>query len=86
MLKLNGFICDFFEYLGNQGEFKKTTHQLFFTGQTAQVVRRLLLVREVWGSNLEPIKSPTRCQRLATAATLMCWGPGAKPQSWAAHS
>jgi len=26
-------------------------------------------VREVWGSNPEPIKSPTRCQRLATAAT-----------------
>jgi len=30
-------------------------------------------VREVWGSNLEPIKSPTRCQRLATVATLIVW-------------
>jgi len=29
-------------------------------------------VREVWGSNHEPITSPTRCQRLATTATLMC--------------
>jgi len=27
------------------------------------------LVREAWGSNPEPIKSPTRCQRLAIAAT-----------------
>jgi len=32
---------------------------------------------EVWGSNLEPIKSLTRCQRLATVATLMC-GPSAQ--------
>jgi len=45
-----------------------------YTGQMAQVVRCLLLVREVWGSNSEPIKSPTRCQRLATVAALMC-GP-----------
>jgi len=28
-------------------------------------------VREVWGSNPEPIKSPIRCQRLATVATLI---------------
>jgi len=26
-----------------------------------------------WGSNPEPIKSPTRCQRLATVATLIVW-------------
>jgi len=39
----------------------------------AQVVRRLLLVREVWGSNPEPIKSPTLCERLATAATFEVW-------------
>jgi len=37
-------------------------------------------VQVVWGSNPEPIKSPTRCQRLALAATLMC---GAKPRRWA---
>jgi len=36
-------------------------------------VRRLLLVGEVWGSNPERIKSPTRCQRLTTAATLIVW-------------
>jgi len=30
------------------------------TDQMAQVVRRLLLVREEWGSNYEAIKSPTR--------------------------
>jgi len=36
------------------------------------VVRHLPLVRKVWGLNPEPIKSPTRCQRLATAVTLMC--------------
>jgi len=35
----------------------------------AQIVRRSLLVREIWGSNPEPIKYPTRCQRLATVAT-----------------
>jgi len=33
------------------------------TGQMAQV-RRL----EVWGSNPKPIKYPTHCQQLATAA------------------
>jgi len=38
----------------------------------AQVARRLFLVREIWVSNLEPIKSPTCCQQLATAAALMC--------------
>jgi len=39
--------------------------------KSMQVIRRLPLVREVWGSNPEPIKSPTRCQRLATAAPLV---------------
>jgi len=39
--------------------------------------RHSLLVRKVWGSNSEPIKSPTLCQRLATVATLMC-GPWRK--------
>jgi len=29
--------------------------------------------REVWGSNPEPIKSPIRCKRLATVATLIVW-------------
>jgi len=50
------------------------------TAQIAKVVRRSLLVREVGGSNLEPIKSPTRCQRLATVATLMCepWAQAAE--------
>jgi len=38
-----------------------------------KVVRRSLLVREVWGSYSESIKSPTRCQRLATAATFEVW-------------
>jgi len=38
----------------------------------SQVVRRSLLVREVWGSNLELIKFPTRYQQLATVAALMC--------------
>jgi len=37
------------------------------------LVRRSLLVREVWGSNPEPIKSPTLCQRFATVATLIVW-------------
>jgi len=32
------------------------------------MVRRLFLEREVWGSNLEPIKSVARCQRHDTAA------------------
>jgi len=39
----------------------------------AQAVRRSLLVWEVWGSYPESIKSPTRCQRLATAATFKVW-------------
>jgi len=43
------------------------------TGQIAQVVRRSLLVREVWDSNPELIKSPTCCQRLAIVATLIVW-------------
>jgi len=43
----------------------------------AQVVKRLLLVQEVWDSNPEPITTPTRCQQLATVATLMC-GPWRK--------
>jgi len=56
------------------------------TDQMAQVLRRLLLVREIWGSNIEPIKSPTRCQRLATAATFMC-GPWPKAaEMGTAHS
>jgi len=37
------------------------------------VVRRLLLVREVWSSNPESIKSPIRCQQLAIAATFEVW-------------
>jgi len=36
-----------------------------------QVVKCLLLVREIRGSNSKPIKSFTRCQQPATAATLM---------------
>jgi len=43
----------------------------------AQVLKRSLLVREEWESNPEPIKSPTRCQRVATVAILMC-GPWRK--------
>jgi len=43
----------------------------------AQMVRRSFLVRKVWGLNPELIKSLTRYQRLATAATLMC-GPWCK--------
>jgi len=39
----------------------------------SEVVRRSLLVREVWGSYPEPIKSSTRCQRLATPATFEVW-------------
>jgi len=37
------------------------------------VVKRSLLVWEVWDANPEPIKSPTRCQRLTTVATLIVW-------------
>jgi len=47
-------------------EFSLFIPVLHTTGQMAQVVRRMLL-----GSNLEPIKSLTRCQLLATIATLM---------------
>jgi len=43
--------------------------------QTVQVVKRLFLEREVWGSNSKPIKSPTRFQQLATAVNLKL-GPG----------
>jgi len=39
----------------------------------AQVIRYLPLVREVWDSNPDPIKSPMRFQRLATAATFEVW-------------
>jgi len=39
----------------------------------AQVIRCSLLVREVWGSNSEPIKSATRCQRFAIAITFEVW-------------
>jgi len=38
----------------------------------AQVVRRSLLVGGGWGFSPDPIKSPIRCQQLATVATLMC--------------
>jgi len=31
---------------------------IYFTDQIAQVIGRSLLVREVWGSYPEPIKSP----------------------------
>jgi len=56
------------------------------TGQMAQVARRSLLVREVWSSNPEPIKSPTCCQQLVTVATLMCghWRKAAEMDT--AHS
>jgi len=40
------------------------------TGQMAQVDKRVLLVREAWGSNPGPIKSPTCYKRLNTAATM----------------
>jgi len=42
------------------------------TGQIANVIRRLLQVREVKYSNTESINSLTGCQRFATFATLMC--------------
>jgi len=42
-------------------------------GQMAQVVSCSLLVRDVCGSNLDPIKSPTCCQRFATATTFEVW-------------
>jgi len=37
------------------------------------VVRRSLLVREVWGLSPESIKYTTRCQGLATVASLIVW-------------
>jgi len=43
------------------------------TSQMAQVMRRLLLMREIEGSNPKPNKSPTCCQRLATVVTLIVW-------------
>jgi len=49
----------------------------------AQVVKRSFLVREVWSLNPEPIKSPTRCQRLATAATFEVWSLA---DSWSHNS
>jgi len=52
----------------------------------AQVERRLLLVRKVWGSNPTLIKSPTRCQWLATAATLMCGSCRKAAKLGTAHS
>jgi len=64
----------------SSSESEKSKKYSKSTGQIAQVIRRLLLVREVWGPNPEPIKSPIHCQRLATAATLMC-GPWRKPLS-----
>jgi len=51
--------------------------QLNITYQSTQKVRRLSLVRVIWGSNPEMIKSPTRWQRLATVAILIC-GPWRK--------
>jgi len=48
----------------------------------AEVVRRLPLVREVWDSNLEPIKIytwPTTRHR----CNLDCVDLGAKPRRWA---
>jgi len=60
-------ICSLFDY------YYLILHFLFFFDQPCRwhklVVRCLILVREVWGSNPEPIKFPTR---VATAATLMC--------------
>jgi len=54
---------------------------LIVTGQIAQVIRRSLLMREVWGLNPEPIKSPISCQRLATVATLIVPRP-LQPRPW----
>jgi len=39
---------------------------MFTTDLITKVVRRSLLVREVWGAYFAPIISPTRCQRLTT--------------------
>jgi len=54
--------------------------------QIAKVVSCMLLERQVWGSNPEPIKSSTSYQGLATAETLKC-GPWRKATEMeAAHS
>ena len=51
-----------------------------------RAVTRSSLKREVWGSNLRPVKSDTGCQRLATTATFflkeLC-SQGAMTQRWA---
>jgi len=36
------------------------------------MIRCLFLERNVQGSNTEPIKSPSRCQRLITVEAVMC--------------
>jgi len=51
-----------------------------------QVIRRLPLVREVWGSHSNLIISYfTRCQRFSTDATLKCgrWRNAAEMGGWA---
>jgi len=61
--------CESKNRLGQNIQTKIITHlikpiaylQLCATGQMAQVIRRLLLVREVWSSIFELIKSQTRC-------------------------
>jgi len=65
-------------------QFKRATFAT--TGQIAQVVRRSLLVREIWGLNPEPIKSPIRCQQLATVATLIVWALAQVAEMGTAHS
>jgi len=42
-----------------------------------QVIKRLLLIRKLWGTNPKPIKSHTRCQQPVTAASLI-YGPWRK--------
>jgi len=56
------------------------------SGQMAQVVRLLLLVWEERGLNSEPMKYPTRCQRLTTAVTLKCGSWRKAAEMDAAHS
>jgi len=69
------------QFLGQQNIHKAANRYhfgyYFSIFQMTQVVRRLLLMREVWGSNPKPIKSSTRCQRLTAASTLM-YGPWRK--------
>jgi len=60
----------------NSCKYKRLEYKVS-TDQITQVVKRLLLVQEVWGLNPESIKSVTCCKRLATVATLMC-GPKCK--------